>query len=146
MYAVSDSIGILSWAISIHRSHGITLDRVIVDIGQNEFRIGFSYVGFSRVKILEGLLIKTFFNFDRLLKINRSSATVGWREELDRYRNITDKTWFMKTINTIIKYHLWKNLLILHYLWISFILPYLPLHYNAGFAPLCPQDILTLKS
>lgn len=52
----------LAWAITIHRSQGMTLDRVYVDMGtimhmQGTSKHGLCYVAFSRTRTLEGLKI-----------------------------------------------------------------------------------------
>lgn len=81
----------LAYAISIHISQEITLYKVIVNIGDREFQLGLTYVALSRVKSLEGLLIKSSFNFDRLLKINNSQAMIGRRDELQRLWNMANE-------------------------------------------------------
>jgi len=51
---------ILSWAITIHKSQGATLERCIIDIGSGIFEAGQSYVALSRIKSLEGMSIMSY--------------------------------------------------------------------------------------
>jgi ATP-dependent DNA helicase PIF1 len=51
---------ILSWAITIHKSQGATLERCIIDIGSGVFEAGQSYVALSRIKSLEGMCIMSY--------------------------------------------------------------------------------------
>ena len=51
---------ILSWAITIHKSQGITLDSAIIDAGNNIFEYGQTYVALSRLTTLDGLYLKEF--------------------------------------------------------------------------------------
>ena len=48
----------LAWAVTIHKSQGLTFDRLIVDAGQ-AFAHGQVYVALSRCTSLEGLVLKT---------------------------------------------------------------------------------------
>lgn len=48
----------LAWAISIHKSQGLTLNNVIVDFGEGTFASGQAYVALSRVVSFERLFLK----------------------------------------------------------------------------------------
>lgn len=51
---------LLSWAITIHKSQGISLDKGDVDVGNRVFSDGQTYVALSRIKSLDGLYLKSF--------------------------------------------------------------------------------------
>ena len=64
----------LGWAITIHKSQGMTLENVIVDIDGSAFADGQTYVALSRATSIEGLQLKTPLQFgdvkvsDQILK------------------------------------------------------------------------------
>ena len=70
----------LAYAITIHKSQGLTLSRAVLNLNQREHCLGLSYVAVSRVKTLSGVLFEVSFDFDRFERVN---SAVSIDRELD---------------------------------------------------------------
>ncbi len=55
----------LAWAVTIHKSQGLTFDYAIIDAGKS-FAAGQVYVALSRVRTLNGLILKSKISTDSL--------------------------------------------------------------------------------
>jgi hypothetical protein len=51
----------LAWAITVHKSQGLTFERAIIDVGQ-AFADGQVYVALSRLRSIEGLVLRSRIN------------------------------------------------------------------------------------
>ncbi|KZS86363.1 hypothetical protein SISNIDRAFT_392964, partial [Sistotremastrum niveocremeum HHB9708] len=71
---------ITAWAITIHKSQGLTLVRVVIDLGENDFALGLSFVAISRCKSLAGIAFRSSFGLARLQKTTQSVSM----EDLER--------------------------------------------------------------
>lgn len=58
----------LAWAITVHKSQGLTLEKAVIDLRKKEFAAGLSFVAISRVCSLKNILF-TPFSFERLQRI-----------------------------------------------------------------------------
>ncbi|KIJ56968.1 hypothetical protein M422DRAFT_148631, partial [Sphaerobolus stellatus SS14] len=58
----------LAWAITIHKSQGLALEKVIIKLGPSDYSLGLSFVAMSRVKKLSGLAFRSPFPITWLQK------------------------------------------------------------------------------
>lgn len=63
----------LAWAVTVHKSQGLTLPKAVMDLGNSEFAAGLSFVAISRVRALADLLFGIAPTMERLQKIKQST-------------------------------------------------------------------------
>jgi ATP-dependent exoDNAse (exonuclease V) alpha subunit len=71
----------LAWALTIHKSQGMTLDKVYVDFGRGTFAHGQAYVALSRGRTLEGLAMARNL---RQTDIIFDEGALGYRSVFDQ--------------------------------------------------------------
>ncbi len=72
----------LAWAITVHKSQGMTLDSAIIDLSKS-FIQGMGYVALSRVKDLDGLFLEGFNQLS--LEVNPEIAQIdGYLQEMSQ--------------------------------------------------------------
>ena len=80
----------LGWAITIHKSQGLSLTRAVVGLAEKEMSMGITYVGCSRVKSVRGLAFESSFPWERMEKINQSRNIGIVRAEMARLSTLMD--------------------------------------------------------
>lgn len=77
----------LAWAITIHKSQGLTFERAIIDAHQS-FASGQVYVALSRCKTLEGMVLSTPIPPSAIINDERVSLYIA-RQEQESVRSIS---------------------------------------------------------
>lgn len=73
----------LAWAITVHKSQGLTLSKAKIDIGSKEFAAGLTFIAVSHVHSLSDIYFRQF-TFDRLQRIKNSSRLQERKVEKER--------------------------------------------------------------
>ncbi len=72
----------LAWAITIHKSQGLTFEKAIID-AELSFAHGQTYVALSRCKTLEGIVLKSPVKTDSIITDNR---VTGFNENVKQHQ------------------------------------------------------------
>jgi len=76
----------LAWAVTVHKSQGLTFDKAIIDVG-SAFAPGQVYVALSRLRSLDGLILKT--RIDPSV-INSDALVVEFSNRKNLQRDLND--------------------------------------------------------
>jgi len=103
----------LAWAITIHKSQGLTFEKAVIDAGK-AFAPGQVYVALSRCTNLEGMVLHSrinqnaFYSDDRIVKFAKTARPLDWlqQELLTAKKSYQEKLLsslfdFSKVINTV---------------------------------------------
>ena len=74
----------MAWGITIHKSQGLTLEKVVVELGDKDFSAGLTFVAISRVKTLQGLAFRTCFDHARLKKPKETDSMLMLKRDVER--------------------------------------------------------------
>ena len=66
----------VAYAITIHKSQGIMVEKAMLNLVEKDFALGLSYMGVSWVKSLNGLMLEESFD------LSRFRAKIGKIEEM----------------------------------------------------------------
>ena len=92
----------LAWAVTVHKSQGLTFDKAIIDVGQ-AFAPGQVYVALSRLRGLEGLTLRTriqshVINSDR--DVVNFTQTTQDQEPLERLLSLHQRKYMAKLLES----------------------------------------------
>ncbi|OCK49739.1 AAA family ATPase [Chryseobacterium sp. CBo1] len=92
----------LAWAVTIHKSQGLTFDKVIIDAGKS-FTAGQVYVALSRCRTLEGIVLKSKITPDVIFKDNRILKFQGETQANDNVENILNQEKYDYSIRKLLR-------------------------------------------
>ena len=81
----------LCWAMTIHKSQGLTLSKAHIDVGMTEKIAGLAYVALSRVKNLTDLLLEPM-PYERLGSVKNSTNFQLRIDEESRLDDLSEQT------------------------------------------------------
>ena len=82
----------LAWAVTIHKAQDVTLDKVVINVGKQEFSYGLTFVACSHVRHLNDLLFDPPFPFQRLGNLSNSQRLQERLNEDSRLQQLVTTT------------------------------------------------------
>lgn len=97
----------LAWAITIHKSQGLTFEKAIVD-AQGAFAHGQTYVALSRCKSLEGLVLKSKIDSSQIISDQQVSSFTKTSAENQPDENVLElakRTFQLESIHEVFNFY-----------------------------------------
>ena len=112
----------LAWAITIHKSQGLTLENAVIDLGPKDFSSGLSFVAISQVKKLKGLAFQAPLEFNNCSGVKKQCQWRCWERIIQDERHwdslCTGMGWILVNMYSMNKYVLWTQISIVWNTWI----------------------------
>jgi len=96
----------LAWAITIHKSQGLTFDKVIIDAGE-AFAPGQVYVALSRCTTLDGIVLQSHIRLNRMFsdeRIVQFSKTNSSKNALEQELQRSKRNYQLKILLSLFDY------------------------------------------
>lgn len=93
----------LAWAVTIHKSQGLTFDRLIIDAGKS-FASGQVYVALSRCRTLEGIVLKSKITPEVIFSDHRVDEFQVSTNANDKMEEILEKEKYDYAVQKLIRY------------------------------------------
>ena len=81
-----------AYALTIHKSQGRSIDKIIANLGPREFSMGLSYTALSRCKKISNLALSPYPEWTRFRNMFRSKAFKTRKEEDNRAALLEENT------------------------------------------------------
>ena len=73
----------LAWSVTIHKSHVLTLEKAVVELGEKDFSAGLTFVAIYCIKTLKGLAFHTHFNHAQLKKTKEADTMLMLKKDTE---------------------------------------------------------------
>ncbi|MCH7409021.1 helix-turn-helix domain-containing protein [Belliella sp. DSM 111904] len=98
----------LAWAVTVHKSQGLTFDKAIIDVGQ-AFAPGQVYVALSRLRSLDGLALRTRIQPHIISSdpqaVQFTKQTTDHQQPLDTLLELHQKHYIQKLLSNTFDFH-----------------------------------------
>lgn len=97
----------LAWAITIHKSQGLTFERAIID-ARNSFAHGQTYVALSRCKTLEGMVLESPLRREAIISdsvVDNFTKAVERNKPGSKQLNDMQKAYFFDLLSDLFNFY-----------------------------------------